>query len=74
MSNLNYVLQKLDRRTQKKKQLCHVNVLESYYLREGDNVKPVQTVVTDPAENDDSFDEYFDAHSRTAKLNNSEIS
>ena len=33
----------------------------------------VQTIVTDPAENDCNFDENFDVHSGTAKLNSSEI-
>ena len=71
MSDLNYVLQTPDRR--KQKQLCHINMLKPYYTRKGDNVKPVQTIVTDPAENDCNFDENFDVHSGTAKLNNSEI-
>ena len=70
MSDLNCVLQTPDRR--KQKQLCHINLL-SYYSRNGENVKPVQTIVTDPAENDCNFDENFDVHSGTAKLNNSEI-
>ena len=71
MSDLNYVLQTPDRR--KQKQLCHINMLKPYYSRNGENVKPVQTIVTDPAENDCNFDENFDVHSGTAKLNNSEI-
>ena len=71
MSDLNYVLQTPDRR--KQKQLCQINMLKPYYTRKGDNVKPVQTIVTDPAENDCNFDENFDVHSGTAKLNNSEI-
>ena len=71
MSDLNYVLQTPDRR--KQKQLCHINMLKPYYTRKGDNVKPVQTIVTDPTENDCNFDENFDVHSGTAKLNNSEI-
>ena len=71
MSDLNYVLQTPDRR--KQKQLCHINMLKPYYSRKCDNVKPVQTIVTDPAENDCNFDENFDVHSGTAKLNNSEI-
>ena len=71
MSDLNYVLQTPDRR--KQKQLCHINMLKPYYSRKGDNVKPVQTIVTDPAENDCNFDENVDVHSVTAKLNNSEI-
>ena len=71
MSDLNYVLQTPDRR--KQKQLCHMNMLKPYYSRNGENVKPVQTIVTDPAENDCNFDENFDVHSGTAKLNNSEI-
>ena len=37
------------------------------------DTKPVQTIVTDPAENDCNFDENFDVHSGTAKVNNSEI-
>ena len=48
-------------------------MLKPYYSRKGDNVKPVQTIVTDPAENDCNFDENVDVHSVTAKLNNSEI-
>ena len=71
MSDLKYVLQTPDRR--KQKQLCHINMLKPYYSRKCDNVKPVQTIVTDPAENDCNFDENFDVHSGTAKLNNSEI-
>ena len=71
MSDFNYVLQKPDRRTQN--QLCHINMLKPYYTRKGENVKPVQTIVTDPAESDCNFDETFDVHSGTAKLNNSEI-
>ena len=71
MSDLNYVLQTPDRR--KQKQLCHINMLKPYYSRNGKNVKPVQTIVTDRAENDCNFDENFDVHSGTAKLNNSEI-
>ena len=71
MSDLNYVLQTPDRR--KQKQLCHINMLKPYYSRKCDNVKPVQTIVTDPAENDCNFVENFDVHSGTAKLNNSEI-
>ena len=71
MSDLNYVLQTPDRR--KQKQLCHINMLKPYYSRNGENVKPVQTIVTDPAENNCNFDENFDVHSGTAKLNNSEI-
>ena len=34
----------------KQKQLCHINMLKPYYSRKGDYVKPVQTIVTDPAE------------------------
>ena len=71
MSDLNYVLQTPDQR--KQKQLCHINMLKSYYTRKGDNVKHVQTIVTDPAENDCNFDENADVHSGTAKLINSEI-
>ena len=71
MSDLKYVLQTPDRR--KQKQLCHINMLKPYYSRKCDNVKPVQTIVTDTAENDCNFDENFDVHSGTAKLNNSEI-
>ena len=71
MNDLNYVLQTPDRR--KQKQLCHINILKPYYSRKGENVKPVQTIVTDPAENDCNFDENVDVHSGTAKLNNSEI-
>ena len=71
MSDLNYVLQTPDRR--KQKQLCHINMLKPYYTRKGDNVKHVQTIVTDPAENDCKFDDNFDVHSGTAKLINSEI-
>ena len=67
MSDLNYVLQTPDRRKQK------INMLKPYYSRKGDNVKLVQTIVTDQAENDCNFDENFDVHSGTAKLNNSEI-
>ena len=67
MSDLNYVLQTPDRR--KQKQLCHINMLKPYYTRKGENVKPVQNIVTDPAENDCNFD----VHSGRAKLNNSEI-
>ena len=48
-------------------------MLKPYYSRKCDNVKPVQTIVTDPAENDCNFDENFDVHTGTAKLNNSEI-
>ena len=70
-SDLNYVLQTPDRR--KQKQLCHINILKPYYSRKGDNVKPIQTIVTDPAENYCNFDENFDVHSGTAKLNNSDI-
>ena len=44
-------------------------MLNPYYTRKGDNVKPVQTIVTDPAVSDCNFD----VHSGTAKLNNSEI-
>ena len=43
------------------------------YSRNGENVKPVQTIVTDPTENDCNFDENYDVHSGTAKLTNSEI-
>ena len=71
MSDLNYVFQTPDRR--KQKQLCHTNMLTPCYTRKGKNVKPVQTIVTDPAESDCNFDEYFDVHSGTAKLNKSEI-
>ena len=56
-----------------KEQLCHIDVLKPYYTRKGENVKPVQTIVTDPAESDCNFDENFDVHSSTAKLKNSEI-
>ena len=48
-------------------------MLKPYYSRKGDYVKPLQTIVTGPAENDCNFDEKFDVHSGTAKLNNSEI-
>ena len=48
-------------------------MLKPYYTRKGKNVKPVQTIVTDPAESDCNFDENFDVHSGTAKLNKSEI-
>ena len=71
MSVLSYVLQTPDRR--KQKQLCHINMLKPHYSRKGDNVKHVQTILTGPAENDCNFDENFDVHSGTAKLNNSEI-
>ena len=71
MSDLNYVLQTPDRR--KHKQMCHINMLKPYYCRKGEHVKPVQTVVSDPAENDCNFEENFDVNSGTAKLNNSEI-
>ena len=52
---------------------CHINMLNPYYSRKGDYVKPVQTIVTDPTESDCNFDENFDSHPGTAKLNNSEI-
>ena len=71
MSDLNYVLQTLDRLTQT--QLCHINMLKPYYTRKGENVRPVQTIVTDPAESDFNFNENFDVHSGTTKLNNSEM-
>ena len=58
MTDLNYVLQTPDR---------------PHYSRKGDNVKPVQTIVTDPVENDCNLDDNFDVHSGTAKLNNSAI-
>ena len=43
-------------------------MLKPYYTKKGDNVKPVQTIVTDTAENDCNFDENFDVHSGTAKI------
>ena len=48
-------------------------MLKPYYSRNGENLKPVQTIVTDPAESDCNFDEHFDLHSGTTKLNSSEI-
>ena len=71
MSDLNYVLQTPNRR--KQKQLCHINMLKPYYTRIDENVKHVQTIVTDPAENDCSFDENLYVLSGTAKLINSGI-
>ena len=71
MSDLNYVLQTPDRR--KQKQLCHINMLKPYYSRKGDNVKPVQTIVTDPAESGCNFDKKINVHSGTTKLNNSDF-
>ena len=70
MNDLHYVLQTPDRRKQKQ---CHINMLKPGYSRKGDDVKPVQTIVTDPTESDYNFDENFDVQSGTAKLNNSEI-
>ena len=62
MSDLNYVKQKTI--------VSYKYVKAIYYTRKGDNVKSVQTVVSDRAENDCNFDENFDDHSGTAKLNN----